>query len=82
MGINRTYLEQKKTQREEGCLIAAFKMLKGGGRVKNFDIESIELSMHQLKEIRAEVRRELEKKQAYYAKLCGIDRQMINAIVS
>ena len=49
--------------------------------MKNFDIESIELSMNQLKEIGAEVRRELEKKQAYYAKLCGIDRQMINAVV-
>lgn len=49
--------------------------------MKDFNIENIENSLQQLTEISDAVKFELIKKQSYYARLCGIDRQMVNAFV-
>lgn len=46
--------------------------------MKDFDIEKIEESLKTLEEVTEELRIEISKKQAYYAKICGYNRHSMH----
>ena len=50
--------------------------------MKQFNIDKIKESLNDLEEMKAELKTELKKKQAYYANLCGKSRQDINQFLS
>jgi hypothetical protein len=56
-------------------------LIKTGDQMREFNIDLIKKSGEEIKELAAELRKELSKRQSYYVKLTGISKQHINYFI-